>query len=178
MQGGNHATTRTLCDGEDRAEVEIRIDALGAAEELRDDDVYDPPPNPLDHVETDVAGGFRVERHTHDEFPVGAAPLHRFMHAANPVCHDRATSVDFVGVEEPRVNVQLQLEAVDIVLGKGFLDESEALLADLGVREVEASHPGKVGVEAPVGADFEVRVVSSEIGAAHRGDLHARVLYE
>ena len=46
------------------------------------------------------------------------------------------------------------------------------------MREVEATGPRQAGVETPVRADFQMRVVETEVGAAHGGNLHARVLHQ
>ena len=112
------------------------------------------------------------------QLPLGSAPLHRFVDAPDPVGHDAAAGLNLVRVEVIRHDVELELEAADVVLVHNFFDDTEALVPGLGVLEVEAAEPRMVGIDAASGADLQVLVLDAKIGAAHRGVIGAAPLHD
>ena len=130
-------------------------------------------------IHADAVAAGDAGRDADDEFTLAATRLHRLVHAADPLCHDGAAGIHFVRVEVVGEVVHLQLEAVDVVVGQGLLDQGETFGAYFLVHEIKFGVALEVFGDTRFGADLQMGVVKAEIGAPHI-DLtgSATLLYE
>ena len=131
---------------------------------LNHQDIHQALANPLHNVHSQRVAAGQVGGHPHQQLAAGAAASDRLRDALHPLGKDGTPLFYAVRSEEIGVTVQVELEAVHRVSPDRLLHDGEAFVPCFPMSKIQTPEAGILGVHVPLGADFQVFVVPTEVG--------------